>query len=71
MDINYNMLNSLPKYQVLSILHDCVEVLGAVSVAEYARMEEISKRAAIDRINLNKVKCFKFDERNYPCMNIF
>ena len=71
MNYSYNNLSCLPKEEVLQILHDCVEILGVVSMKDYAEMNTITKRAAIDRCQKTQTKCFEFDGRKYPCVNIF
>ena len=65
----YQKLSKLHSADLLQILHDCVDILSPVSPAEIAKMEGVSKKAILNRIQANKYLVFEFDGRKFPVMN--
>lgn len=65
----YARLSKLGSNELLTILHDCVDILCPVSPAEYAEFCNLSKKAVCNQINANKLMCFEFDDRKYPIIN--
>lgn len=62
-------LSTLSSEELLTILHDCVNLLSPVSPADMAIFDNISKKQVLNRIELNKYLTFNFDGRKYPIIN--
>ena len=69
MSIYYKKLSRLHSADLLQILHDCADLLAPVSPAELAAMEQVSKRAILDRIEAGKYLVFQFNGRKFPVVN--
>ena len=65
----YEKLSKMHSADLLQILHDCVDILAPISPAEMAKMENVSKKAILNRIDGQKYLTFNFDGRKYPVMN--
>ena len=52
----YSGLSKLSTEELIQISHDCKELLGAISVAEYKELTSLSRRGVYDRIKTNKVR---------------
>lgn len=65
----YEKLSKLHSADLLQILHDCVDILAPVSPAELAEMEQVSKKAILNRIDSKKYLTFNFDNRKFPIIN--
>lgn len=55
----YCGLSKLSTDELIQISHDCEELLGAISVAEYKELSSLSRRGIYDRINSKKIKSEK------------
>jgi len=62
-------LSKLSSEEVLTILHDCVNLLAPVSPAEMSIFDNISKKQVLNRIESGKYLVFNFDDRKYPIIN--
>ena len=51
----YEDLERLTKIELIKVIHDCEEILGLISVSEYAKMIDKSKRHIFDLIHTNKL----------------
>lgn len=65
----YDKLSKLHSADLLQLLHDCVDILAPLSPAEIAKIEGVSKKAILNRIDANKYMIFEFDGRRFPVMN--
>lgn len=65
----YQKLSKLSSNDLLTILHDCVDLLAPLSPAEMAEHECRSKKQILNRIELGKYMTFNFDDRKFPIMN--
>jgi hypothetical protein len=65
----YKKLSTLRSDELLTILHDCVDILAPVSPSEMATFDGISKKQVFNRMNENKYMIFIFDGRKYPIIN--
>lgn len=65
----YEKLSKLHSVDLLQIVHACVDILAPVSPAELAKMEQVSKKAILNRIKSGKYLTFDFDGRKFPVIN--
>lgn len=65
----YEKLSKLSSSDLLTILHDCVDLLAPLSPSEMALHEGVSKKQILNRIESGKYLTFNFDDRKYPIMN--
>ena len=65
----YERLSKMSSAELLTILHDCVDLLAPMSPAEMADHECLTKKQILNRIELDKYMVFNFDGRKYPIMN--
>jgi len=62
-------LSKLSSEELLTILHDCVNLLAPVSPSEMAEFDNISKKQVFNRIEAGKYMVLNFDGRKYPIIN--
>ena len=62
-------LSTLSSDELLTILHDCVNLLSPVSPADMAEFDNISKKQVLNRIESGKYLTFNFNGRKYPIIN--
>jgi len=66
----YKKLSELKGEETLKVLYDCIEILGAMSLKQYAEMHQVTKPVVIDRIKKGKLPVLNFDGRQYPLINL-
>jgi hypothetical protein len=54
----------------LDILHDCAELIGAISVSEYSHILGVPKRTVQDRCKKDNITCVEIGNVKFPCINI-
>ena len=62
-------IRKLPKEDLISIMHECAEELGLVSVKEYCQATGMNRRTVYDYIQQNKIKCFEISKHKFPLVN--
>lgn len=55
----YNDLSKLSTDELIQIIHDCEDILGACTVLEYSQLTGNSKRYIFDLIHSGKLKSFQ------------
>lgn len=60
----YEDLERLTKKELIKVIHDCEEILGLITVNEYATMIGKSKRHVFDLIHAKKIKYIIDNEIN-------
>ncbi len=65
----YDKLSKLSSSDLLTILHDCVDILAPVSPSEMALHDCRSKKQILNRMEQGKYLIFNFDGRKYPVLN--
>ncbi len=65
----YEKLSKLSSLDLLTILHDCVELLSPLSPSEMAEFTGKSKKAILNRMEAGKYMVFEFDGRKFPIVN--
>jgi uncharacterized protein with PhoU and TrkA domain len=65
----YEDLERLTKKELIKVIHDCEEILGLITVNEYATMIGKSKRHVFDLIHANKIEYIHRDGVYYVIVN--
>lgn len=65
----YQKLRKLSSSDLLTILHDRVDILSPMSSAEMAEFTGVSKKAVLNRMEVGKYMIFEFDGRKFPIVN--
>lgn len=64
-------IRNLQKEDLVSILHECAEVLGIVSVDEYCQATGMKRRTVYQLIKEKRIKSIKIAGHIYPMINYF
>jgi hypothetical protein len=64
-----NNINQLPVDDLCTIVQECIEALGIVSVQEYSEIMCRNKRTVYDDLAKGKILCIEIGGTKYPCIN--